>query len=86
MKNIPYKKIIENGKIVNPITKEAPYISAAPSRRIRHSRQARFIGNNNGYHLTVLKTVKYRRFIQHELKENKPKRIEHYLLIKNKLK
>jgi hypothetical protein len=58
-----------DGSVLNPITKDEPYIAYAPNRRARRAslNEPRFINNRAGIHLTVVATAKYRRVRQRYL-------------------
>ena len=63
--NKPYvKSFDENGVLLNPITKENPYINAYPNRASRRKREPRFRGNQNGSSLTIIGNQAYHRVIQ----------------------
>ena len=85
--NVPYvKQQDENGKCINPI--KGKYVNEHPNRKERREpmQKFRFAGNGNNYPLTVHKTTKFVRTLQHiHLKDKSGnytgeiKRIEHYL-------
>ena len=81
MENKPYVKQFDvNGKLLNPITKSNPYFSVFDNRKKRHTKEKRFNNNRNSYPLTVFKTDKFVRQIQHIfLKDGSIKSILHYL-------
>ena len=86
--NIPYvKQFDENGVITNPII--GKYVNEYENRaeRKKFKQKQRFYGESKNHHLTVVKSVKYRRVKQIiECKDKKGKLtgeirvIEHYLL------
>lgn len=66
MKNEPYFKVERDGKVLNPITKNNPFLHDSPNRRERreHLNQPRHRGNNKGIALTVIGKWKYNKFQQ----------------------
>jgi len=52
MKNVPYKKVFENGILQNPITKENPYLV---SEKTRGGKKLRKSNNSKSYGLIVEK-------------------------------
>ncbi len=64
--NTPYRKRFDaNGVLMNPITKEVPYISNLPTRADRRNNPSqRFKGNHKGNSLTVSEQMAYHRVIQ----------------------
>ena len=80
-RNKPYVKTYnESGNVTNPIP--TGYFHSLPNRKQRREPEPtkRFIGNGKNYPLTVIKTGKFRRFIQFESdKDGNLKRIYHYL-------
>lgn len=98
--NTPYvKQYDENGLVTNPIVGGYKNADNS-NRSSRRQRDARFFGNGKQYPLSVSRTVKYLRSIQivpakrgwqlnkktgeAEYVELRSKKIEHYILIKNK--
>jgi hypothetical protein len=88
--NEPYvQSYEENGVLLNPITKENPYLHQNENRKQRRKelQKFRFHGNGKNYHLTVVKTAKYVRSKQVVFCRDKKtgkltgkrKVIEHYL-------
>jgi len=85
--NVPYvKQFDKNGVITNPII--GSYISEGENRATRRKikQKQRFYGESKNHHLTVVKSLKYRRVKQLiECKDKKGKYtgeirvIEHYL-------
>jgi hypothetical protein len=85
--NTPYIKKVENGKVVNPITVNNPFINSFPNRRQRrdHIQKERFCKNTKACHMTVTDQGRYYRRRQTiVLKNGSKKTIEHYILFKRK--
>ena len=79
--NVPYvKKFDANGTLTNRI--KGHLFSEFPNRKERRedlNKQPLF-GNGKNYHLTVVKTAKFKRVIQFEFnKDGTRKVIEHYI-------
>lgn len=80
--NQPYvMQFNETGILINPIN--GAYISSGLNRKQRrdHLQKDRFCGNSKNYHLTIVKTAKFKRVKQYvrDLATDKIKVIEHYL-------
>ncbi len=99
--NIPYvKKYDSNGVVSNPVTRSTPYSTIGNNRSERRTKETRFIGNGNNFHLSVNRTSKYIRKVQHikasrvieslvmgvapVWKDVPANTINHYVLVKNK--
>jgi hypothetical protein len=77
--NKPYKKIVdENGKVVNPITKESPYVSQFKSRQQRRKKEPRFIGNNRGVSISYVDSLKPHTKLKRRVQVIGKKRVCHY--------
>ena len=77
--NTPYVKQFDSkGKLLNPF--DGIYLNEFPNRQKRHEKVKRFYGESKNYHLTVVKTHRFKRFRQIIFKKDGTKKIiEHYL-------
>jgi len=81
--NKPYVcKYKSDGTLLNPITRDEPYMNYFPDRSERRKslNEPRFVNNRKGVHLTVTQTSKYRRVVQrYKTAGGESVRILHYL-------
>lgn len=83
--NVPYKKVIVNGEVTNPIEK-GKYQNSFPNRKERRAELQKkiFLGNHKGKQLIVVNSgiysAKYFKKVQViKLKNGTEKRIQHWV-------